>query len=180
MVRILKWTGIALAVLVVAVVSLPFLINVDQFKPKLESELSKALNRQVKLGHLHLSLLAGEVKADDLSVAEDQAYGKPAFIQAKSLGVGAEIWPFLISRKLRVTYLAIDQPEIALIQAPSGEWNFSSLGKANTAAAGPAPAAAQPGSAPLDLSVKLVKISNGTLKIGRTAGHRKPLVLQEV
>lgn len=126
--RIFRWVAIVLAVLVVAVVSLPFLINVNQFKPMLESELSTALNREVKLGNLKLSLLSGELTAADLSVAEDQAFGKPAFIRAKSLGVGAEIWPFLLSRRLIVTYLAIDQPEIALVQAPSGEWNFSSLG----------------------------------------------------
>jgi AsmA protein len=126
--RIFKWAGIFVAVLVVVVVSLPFLINVNEFKPRLESELSTALNREVKLGNLKLALLSGEVTADDLSVAEDQAFGKPAFIRAKSLGVGAEIWPFQMSRKLIVTYLTIDQPEIALVQAPSGNWNFSSLG----------------------------------------------------
>ncbi len=87
----------------------------------------------MKLGNLKLSILAGEVTADDLSVSEDQAFGKPAFISAKSLKVGAEIWPFLMSRKLIVTYLTIDQPEIALVQAPSGKWNFSSLGEASEA-----------------------------------------------
>lgn len=174
--RILKWIGIVLGVLVIAVISLPFLINVNQFKPQLESELSTALNREVKLGNLKLSLLAGEVTADDLSIAEDQAFGKPAFISAKSLSVGAEIWPFLVSRKLIVTYLTIDQPEIALVQAPSGDWNFSSLGsKTKKPAAAPAP-----GAAPLDLSVKLVKITNGRVKLGRTMGHWKPLMLEQV
>jgi AsmA protein len=175
--RILKWVGISVAVLVVVVVSLPFLINVNQFKPMLESELSTALNREVKLGNLKFSLLSGAVTADDLSVAEDQAFGKPAFIRAKSLGVGAEIWPFLMSRKLIVTYLTIDQPEIALVQTSSGEWNFSSLGGKTKRSQ---PAAPPPGTAPLDLSVKLVKITNGRLKLGRTAGHWKPVVLEQV
>ena len=175
--RILKWVGVLVAVLVVAVVSLPFLINVNQFKPMLESELSTALSREVKLGSLKLSLLAGEVTADDLSVAEDRAFGKPAFIHAKSLSVGAQIWPFLMSRKLIVTYLTIDQPEIALVQAPSGDWNFSSLGGKTKKAQ---PAAPAPGTTPLDLSVKLVKITNGRLTLGRTVGHWKPLVLEQV
>src|ERR1039457_1043298 len=126
--RIAKWVGICLAAFLVVMWSLPLLINGDQFKPMLEGDLSTALNREVKLGKLKLSLFSGEVSADDLSVAEDQAFGKPAFIRAKSLKVGAQIWPFLMSRKLIVTYLVIDQPEIALVQAPSGDWNFSSLG----------------------------------------------------
>src|ERR1039458_6089100 len=123
--RIVKWVGIAVAALMVVMVSLPLLINVDQFKPRLEGELSTALNREVKLGKLKLSLFSCEVTADDLWVAEDQAFGKPVFIQAKSLKVGAEIWPFLMSRKLIVTYVVIDQPEIALLKTPSGDWNFS-------------------------------------------------------
>jgi AsmA protein len=122
--RMLKIGGIVVAVLLAVIISLPFLINVNQFKPMLESQLSTALNREVKLGNLGFSLLAGQVTADDLSVSEDQAFGKPAFIHAKSLAVGAELWPFIMSRKLIVTYLTIDQPEIALVQAPTGSWNF--------------------------------------------------------
>jgi AsmA protein len=174
--RIFKWVGVCVAILVLAVVSLPFLINVDRFKPMLESELSTTLNREVKLGNLKLSLLAGEVMADDLSVAEDQAFGKPAFVQAKSLAVGAQIWPFLTSHRLVVTYLTIDQPEITLVQAPSGNWNFSSLSsKGQSSSAGPAP-----GTAPLNLSVQRVKITNGRVKLSRTLGHWKPLVLEQV
>jgi AsmA protein len=173
--RVFKWLGILLAVLVAAVVSLPFLINVNQFKPRLESALSAALNREVKLGDLKLSLLSGEVAASDLSVAEDEAFGKPAFIRANSLSVGAQIWPFLMSRRLVVTYVTIDRPEIALVQAPSGDWNFSSLGGKHAPARAPAP-----GTEPLDLSVKLVKITNGRVRLGRTLGHWKPLVLEQV
>jgi AsmA protein len=173
--RVVKWIGIFVAVLIVAVVSLPFLINVNQFKPALESQLTAALGREVKLGNLQFKILAGEVTADDLSVADDPAFGKPAFLRAKSLHVGVELWPFLLSRKLIVTDLTLDQPEIALTQSPSGDWNFSSLGsKAKTASAPPASAA------PLDLSVKLVKVSNGSLRLGRTLGHWKPLLLEQV
>jgi AsmA protein len=174
--RILKWVGISLAVLVLIVVSLPFLINVDRFRPTLQSDLSDALGREVTLGNLHLSVLAGEVTADDLSVAEDPAFGKPAFIRARSMHVGVEIWPFLMSRKLIVTDLTIDQPEIALVQAPSGDWNFSGLGGKSKAA----PAAPQPERLPLDLSVKLVKISNGRMTLSRTVGHWKPVTLEQV
>ena len=173
---ILKWVGISLAILILIVVSLPFLINVDQFRPTLQSDLSIALGRDVTLGSLHLKILRGEVEADDLSVAEDPAFGKPAFVKAKSLHVGVELIPFLFSRKLNVTDLDIDQPDIALVQAPSGNWNFSTLGAKSKAAA------ASPSSArlPLDLSVKLVKISNGHVTLSRTVGHWKPLALDQV
>ena len=175
--RIAKWVGIFLAVVIVAVLSLPFLINVDQFRPTLVSDLSSALGREVKLGDLRLKILAGEVTADDLSVAEDPAFGKPAFLAAKSLHVGVELWPFLMSRKLIVSDLTIDQPEIALVQAPSGNWNFSTLGGKSHQPSSAAPSSAR---LPLDLSVKLVRITNGRLTLSRTFGHWKPLVLEQV
>ncbi|HEY2843811.1 MAG TPA: AsmA family protein, partial [Bryobacteraceae bacterium] len=176
--RLAKWIGIVFAVVIAAVVSLPFLINVDQFRPTLQAELTKALGREVTLGNLRLKVWAGEVTADDLAVAEDPSFGKPAFLQAKSLHVGVELWPFLMSRRLIVTNLSIDQPEITLVQSPSGDWNFSSLGtksKAPAAAAAPGPARE-----PLNLSVELLKITNGRLTLRRTVGHWKPLVLQQV
>jgi AsmA protein len=173
--RIAKWVAIFLAVVVAAVLSLPFLINVDQFRPTLESELGTALGRDVKLGNLSLKIFRGEVTADDLSVAEDPNFGKPAFVQAKSLHVGVEVWPFLFSRRLVVTDLILDQPQIALVQAPTGDWNFSTLGSKSKSA--PATAGAR---MPLNLSVQLVKITNGQITLRRTVGHWKPLVLEQV
>ena len=174
--RVAKWAGIFFAVLLLAVVSVPFLINVDQFRPTLQAELTRVLGREVTLGNLHLKILQGEVTADDLSVADDPAFGKPAFIKAQSLHVGVEIWPFLMSRKLIVTNLTIDQPEIELVQAPSGNWNFSTLGGKSTTRAGRTPSSA---GVPLDLSVQLVRVSNSRLILRRTFGHWKPLVLEQ-
>ena len=59
--RFFRWLGISVAALAVVLISQPFLIDVNEFKPRLESALSTALNRDVKLGNLKLSLLAGEV-----------------------------------------------------------------------------------------------------------------------
>jgi len=71
--RALKIVGIVVVVLLVIVIALPFLIDVNSFRPRLESELTAALGRQVKVGNLSLSLLSGSVSAEDLSVADDPA-----------------------------------------------------------------------------------------------------------
>lgn len=177
--RTVRWIGIVVAVLLLVIISLPFLINVNQFKPTLESALSQALGREVKLGELKLSLLSGEVTASDLFVSDDPHFGKPAFVKARSLKVGVEILPFLFSRKLNVKEITLDQPEIVLVQAPGGDWNFSSLGAKSARSAAPAPAA-QPAKAALDLSVQQVRINNGRVTLGRTLGHWKPLTLEQV
>ena len=61
--RIARWIGIVVVLLLLAVVALPFLIDPNQYRPTLESELSKALARDVKVGDLKLAILSGGVTA---------------------------------------------------------------------------------------------------------------------
>jgi len=85
--RILKIVGIAVAILVVILIAVPFLINVNSFRPKLEATATEALGRQVKVGDLSLALLTGSVTADNISIADDLAFGTAPFVTAKSLKV---------------------------------------------------------------------------------------------
>jgi AsmA protein len=174
--------GVALgvALLLAASLALPFLIDPNTFRPTLESRLTQALGREVKLGDLKLSLLSGAVTANDLAIADDPAYSRTAFVQAKSLAIKVELWPLLASRQLHVTGLEIDQPAITLIQSPNGEWNFSRIGGDKEAARPPAPPPGPAAKNNLDLSVKLVKITGGRFSLAKTGGHSKPLVLQDV
>jgi AsmA protein len=176
--KLLKIVGIIVILVLVAAIALPFLIDVNQFRPSLESELTSVLGRQVSVGNLKLSLLSGSVAADDLSIADDPAFSKTPFLQAKSLNVGVELMPFITSRKINVTGITIDQPQITLLQMPSGEWNYAKLG--SKTAAPPAPSAAPSTGSGIDLSVKLIKITDGRLTIGKTSGHTKPTVLDKV
>ncbi len=150
----------------------------------LEQRLSAALGREVKIGDLQLSLFSGGASASDVTIADDPAFSKEPFLRAKSLAVGVELWPLIVSRQLNVTSLTVNQPEIALLQSASGEWNFSSLGGSAPAAPASATPAASPAStstsssSATDLSVKLVKISKGRLTM--KSGTAKPLALENV
>ena len=94
-----------IVVLLLAAVALPFLIDPNTFRPMLETRLSQVLGREVKLGELKLSILSGSVTANDLAIADDPAYSRTPFVQAKSLAIGVELWPLIASRQLRVTGL---------------------------------------------------------------------------
>ncbi|HYW45666.1 MAG TPA: AsmA family protein [Bryobacteraceae bacterium] len=177
--RVVRWVALTVTVLLLLVLSVPFWIDANNFKPLLETNLSKALGREVKLGDLKLTILSGSVTANDLAVGDDPAFNKDAFVKAKSLKLQVELWPLIRSRQLNVTGLAIDQPEITLLQNASGRWNFSSMG-ASSAAARPQTADPAPEKSNLDLSMKLVKITGGRFSMGKTGGHAKPLVLEAV
>ncbi len=177
--KALRWLGIVVALLLVIVLAIPFLINVNQFRPRLETALSQALGREVKLGDLKLSILSGSVEASDLDIADDAAYSKTPFVRAKSLKVGVELEPLLFSKKLNVTGIEIQDPEIALVQSDAGVWNFASLGTKTQATPPPAPSSASSSESMQDLTVKLVKITNGRLSV-KTAGEPQLKVLEKV
>ena len=143
--RFLKILAIIIAVLIIIVIALPFIIDANTFKPKLESELTDALGRQVTVGNLSLSLLSGGVSADNIAIADDPQFGKNPFVQAKSLKVGVEMIPLIFSRTINVTELTLDNPQISLVKSENGEkWNFSSLGtKSGTSAPAPSEPAAE-------------------------------------
>jgi len=176
--RIARVVAITVGLLIVVLVSLPFLINANQFRPMLEAKLSQGLGREVKLGDLKFSILSGGVTASDLSIADQPAFSKSPFVRAKSLTVTAELWPFIFSQKLHVTGLTIDQPEIVLLQSAPGQWNFSNLGAQKPPVTADAASASTTNK--LDLSVQLIKISGGRLSVGRINSRTKPLALDKV
>jgi AsmA protein len=178
--RILRIVAIVLGLLLVVVIALPFLIDANHFRPILETKLTKALGRPVKVGNLKLALLSGGVRTDDLSIADDPAYSPSPFVQAKSLAVGVDLPALIFSRKLTVTGITIEQPVIVLLQAPNGDWNFSSLGAKSARVETQAQPVGASTNHNMDLSVKLVKIVDGRFSMGRTGGHLKPLVLEKV
>ena len=104
------------------------------------------------------------------------AFSKDPFIRAKSLKVGVEVMPLIFSKKLHVTDITLDKPEIALLRDAAGKWNFSSLG--GKSAATPKPAS-EPSSTP-DLSVSKLDVKDGRLSVNRANSSIKPHVYDNV
>ncbi len=173
----LKVAGIVVALLIVIAIVVPFLVNVNAFRPQIESSLSSALGRPVKVGNLSLSIFSGSVEADQLSIADDPKFSGAPFIQAKTLRVGVELLPLIFSKQLNVTQLRIDHPQIGLLRDRDGVWNFSSLGNQ---AAQPAKAAEKTSSAPANVNVAKLDLTDGTVTLGSTTGKRKPIVYDKV
>ncbi|HEY1263775.1 MAG TPA: AsmA family protein, partial [Terriglobales bacterium] len=105
--RLLKIFGIIIGVVLLILLAIPFFLNVNSFRPRIETEASSALGRQVRVGNLSLSLLSGSVAAEDLSIADDPAFSSAPFIRAKSLKVGVEIMPLVLSRAIHVTGITL-------------------------------------------------------------------------
>ncbi len=170
----LKIIGIVVAVLLVAAIALPFLVNVNSFRPQIESRLNEALGRPVTVGNLSLSLFSGGVRADQLSIADDPTFSNAPFIKAKSLKVGVELMPLIFSKQLNVTEIVIDEPEIVLLRNQAGVWNFSSLGNS---AEKKTPEKSTSAS---NLNVGKLELTDGKISFGAIPAKRKPIVYDKV
>lgn len=167
--RLLLAVLIILGVVVVVIIAVPFLVDANSFRPTIESQLQSSLGRQVAIGGLRLSLLAGGVTADDITISDDPAFNKGPFLKAKSFAVGVKLLPLIFSRSVEVTGITIDHPELTLVHSASGQWNFSSLGSGKKSSAS---------SSNANFSVGKLKITNGQVTVEKTGG--KPSVYQDV
>ena len=105
--RWLRIAGVVIAVLVLILVALPFLVNVNSFRPKIEEEASAALGRKVTLGNLKLSLFSGTVEADDIAIADNPVFSNKPFVTAHLLKVGVELMPLIFSKQIKVAEVSL-------------------------------------------------------------------------
>ena len=125
------WTKIllAIAVLVVAVAAaIPLFVDADTFRPVIEKQLSRTLGRGVKLGDLRLSVFSRSLVAKDLSIADDPNFSAAPFLTAKELRIGVSLRRLIFSHEVDLRDFEIESPQITVIRASSGAWNFSSVG----------------------------------------------------
>ncbi len=160
-------------VLFLAAIIAPFLIDVDKFRPTLESGASHALGRKVTFGQLRLALLRGKLIANDIEVADNPAFSKSNFLSAKSVEIGVSLMPLIFSRQLQVTGVIIEHPEITVLRAADGTFNFSNLGGSSTEDLN------QAGSALQAVSVKKLILRHGKLIEGLTGSARAPRVYDD-
>jgi AsmA protein len=171
--KTLKIVGIIVVVLILIVIALPFLINVNKFKPELESQMTTALGRKVELGNIALSILSGGVKVDDVSIADDPAFSKSPFLQAKQVTAGVALLPLIFSGKLAVSSFTVTEPQVSLLKSSSGVWNFSTIGGSSKE-----PKSSTSGAT--NISVEKLAIKNGTIVVGTAGAHGKAQAYQNV
>jgi len=174
--RYVRIGAIALGAVIVILLLLPFLIDVNRFRPEIEQKASAALGRQVSLGKLSLSILSGNLGAQSVSIAEDPAFGTSPFVTANSLKVGIELMPLIFSKQLNVTDITLDAPQITLLKSADGKWNFSSVGGATQKTEAEPK---QSGGSPTNFSVAKLNVTHGRLLMGKVNGA-KPTTYDDV
>lgn len=147
--KILKWTGISvgslLALLIMAIVVIPHVVNLGPVKQEIERVASRQTDRQVTIaGPLSLSLFPWVgFDARDVSVANARGFGDKPLMHVSEAEIHVELLPLIIGTT-KVSGITLDRLSLNLARNASGAGNWTGIGGTGTKQAGkPAPATAR-------------------------------------
>jgi AsmA protein len=131
--KAVKWilvvAGSLVALIVIAVIVLPMVIDVEKYKPQIEQQVAKATGRSFKLG--------GDLKPSifpwigfhlsDLHLGNPSGFKEKDFISVASFEVRVKLLP-LLSRSIEVKRFVINKPVIVLEKSKAGKGSWEGLG----------------------------------------------------
>jgi AsmA protein len=167
--------AVAGGIILILLIAIPFLLNADNYRPRIESALSDATGRKVTLGHLSFSLFTGSLTADQLSIADDPAFSQQPFVQAKQVHIGIEVGPLLFHKQIKIRGITIDTPKINLVQNQANVWNYASLGNSSKRSNQAETQSAMP-----NLSIGVLEVKDGQVTIADLGASTPPRVVKDV
>src|ERR1041385_2873372 len=126
--RLIIGAGILVILIVVAGLLAASFIDVNHYRPQIESKLRDRLDRQVSLGPMHLSWIPLGFQVQNAIISDDPKFNTSRpFAQVQMLSVRPELFP-LLRHEIVIKSVQLDRPTVELIRNQQGLWNFASLG----------------------------------------------------
>jgi AsmA protein len=184
--KVIKWgfivAGAVVVLIVLALLVVPFFVDVEQYKPRIEKEVSEATGRPFTLGgDLGLSLFpwAG-FSLSDVHLGNPPGFKEKDFVSVQSFEVRVKLLP-LLSRDIQVKRFRLEKPRIVLERQKDGRGSWEGIGKPSEE-----PAPGQPTKAPekepgtglpiKSLAVDEFAITDGSLLwLDHVSGQRKEI-----
>ena len=118
--KILIGLSILVLFLVVAILSLPFIIDLNKYQDQYKPPIEEALNRKVQLQDIRLTIWPRiGARVAGFAVLDDPAFGSSPFASLTSLDVGVKLMP-LLSGKVEVEEITLRDPVITVIKNKNG------------------------------------------------------------
>jgi uncharacterized protein involved in outer membrane biogenesis len=104
------------------------LVDVNQFRGTIQSQLQQRLGRPVTLGSMGLKLIPLSIRANDVTIGNPPGFPlQPPFVAAKELTIRVSLGP-LLRKRVQVDSIRLSSPSIELVKANNGQWNTAGLG----------------------------------------------------
>ncbi len=155
--------AVAVAVILLAALALPFLIDANRYRGLIEAKAEEALGRDVRLGDVQLSILpALGLRVKDVSIGALPEEGGGDLVTATSLRIGARLMP-LLAKRLEVTSIVLEEPSMVLSREVEGGWNVERLVAGSAATAEGEPAGVSPAAG--EISIASLRVTGGRLTL---------------
>lgn len=125
--KTLKIIGIVLLVIIVLLVTLPFLFK-DKIVEKVKEEVNKSLNAKVDFKDVDISIFRSfpdfSLSLDNLQVIGVDEFAKDTLTTIKSFKVTLDIMSVIKGEKMQIEEIILDQPNIHAIVLKNGKANW--------------------------------------------------------
>lgn len=114
--------GVVVGLIAVAAILVKVIISPEMVKNTVLPKVSTAINRQVTLGDVSISIFTG-IRLRDLTVLEKDG---GVFLKAGAMRLSYQFWP-LLSGRVVVDEVTLERPEVRVVRNADGTFNFSDL-----------------------------------------------------
>lgn len=157
--KFFKWTVIVILILIVLLISLPFIFK-DKIVAKVKEETNKTINAKVDFGDFDLSLIRSfpnfSLRVNDLSVINLAPFEGDTLIYAKQLDLTIDIMSVIKGSQISIKSVGVDSPVMYFLVNENGKANWD-IAKPSTEPKG----AEQPST--FKASLQKYSISNGLI-----------------
>jgi AsmA protein len=162
--RIVLTAGVVLALVVLAAAALPFLIDVNRYRPLIVAKVREATGRTLSVGTVSFSLLPAPALSvgGPINLSDSSKYPGRNALTAESLSVRIGLMGLLRGRA-NVTSIILHRPTLTLIRDARGKWNFDDL--VEKAASAPASRPVDSGGGSFRVLVERARIEGGRLLV---------------
>ncbi|MBI1951321.1 MAG: AsmA family protein [Acidobacteria bacterium] len=176
--------AIAAGLVVAAAVALPYLVDVNRYRPLITGKVREATGRTLTLGRVSFALLPspGLSVGGPIKLSDSAAYPGRSALTAESLRVRLGLLGLLRGRA-NVTSIRLSRPTLTLIRDSRGRWNFDDLVQRASAASRAAPRAGGAQDSTFRVVVDQARVSGGRILIyddAVVAGRRSEAVIAPV
>ena len=176
--RLRLWVGLAAFAVMLAIVMVPPLVSISNYKSRITHLMSISLGRPVRLSSVELRLLPtpGFVLTD-LSVEEDPAYGAEPVLHANTVRASIRLLPLWRGR-LEIGTISVDEASLNVVRTAEGRWNLDSLFRTAAASTEPAGDGAEPAGGQRGRTLPYLEATNSRINFKR-GGEKLPFSLVE-
>lgn len=166
--------GILIGAVAAIAAAVLLLVDVNQFRGTIQSQLEQRLGRPVTLGSMGLKLIPLSIRASDVAIGNPPGFPvKPPFVTAKELAIRVSLGP-LLRKRVEVDSIRLSSPSIELVRANNGQWNTAGLG------GGPAPSGSRNARSNTMFTLSDLEIEDGRVTITDFATHEPKTVYEHI